>query len=206
MTHFPLLLQGIFIGFIMCLPVGPISVLCIQRTLSEGPGVGFTSGLGAATADAIYCSIAEIGVSFVIGFISTNQLWFRAGGGILLFLLGINTFTADPDTRGRIKSKITRLPFAYVSTFLLTLANPITIISYSLIGANFGIGVVGRNYIDSIPVILGVFMGSVLWWAVLSTGVNLLKNNLTYRGIQNITRTAGLIVITLGIYVLSGQV
>ena len=198
--------HGIFIGFVMCLPVGPISVLCIQRTLTEGPRVGFTSGLGAATADAIYCAIAEMGISFVLGFINTNHSWLRVGGGVLLFILGINTFIANPDARRVSRSKPTCLPFAYVSTFLLTLANPITIVSYSLIGANFGMIAAGKSHFDSILVIIGVFWGSVLWWAVLSSGVNLLKKNLTNQGIQNITKIAGIIVISLGFYILFGKV
>ena len=104
------------------------------------------------------------------------------------------------------KTKTICLPAAYLSTFLLTLANPVTIISYSLIGANFGLGVTGRNRVSSILVIIGVFIGSVLWWSVLSGGVNILKKNLTNQGVQNITKVAGIIAITLGLSFLIGGI
>ena len=190
----------------MCLPVGPIGVLCIKRTLSDGPRAGFTSGLGAATADAIYCAIAELGISYVIGFINSYHSWLRIGGGILLLFLGINTFISNPGARNLTETKTICIPVAYVSTFFLTLANPVTIISYSLIGANFGMGIVGNGHFDLILIIIGVFLGSVLWWSVLSIGVNLLKKNLTTEGVRNITKMAGLIVISLGILILFGRI
>src|SRR5512133_448069 len=123
-----LLLKGLIIGFSIAAPVGQIGVLCIRRTLVDGRAAGFVSGLGAASADAIYGAIAGFGLTVVSSFLVSQQSWFRLVGGIFLCYLGWRIFRSvvapvDPD--GATQMTATRLVSAYASTFLLTLTNPL---------------------------------------------------------------------------------
>jgi threonine/homoserine/homoserine lactone efflux protein len=130
--HF--LFQGILIGLSIAAPVGPIGVLCIRRTLSEGRGTGFVSGLGAATADAIYGCVAGFGLTFISDILVSQQTWFRLVGGLFLCYLGIRNFLARPVERAASVGG-QGLAGAYASTFILTLTNPMTILSFAAIFA-----------------------------------------------------------------------
>lgn len=118
------LIKGILIGFSIAAPVGPIGVLCIRRTLAEGRTSGFFSSLGAATADAVYGSIAGFGLTFISNFLINQQIWLSLIGGMFLCYLGIKTFLDRP-TKQVISVNKNSLICAYASTFLLTLTNPI---------------------------------------------------------------------------------
>src|SRR5512133_694932 len=121
-----LLLKGLIIGFSIAAPVGQIGVLCIRRTLIDGRAAGFVSGLGAASADAVYGSIAAFGLTVVSSFLVSQQSWFRLAGGIFLCYLGVRIFrsaAASIEATGRTDMTASRLLGAYVSTFFLTLTN-----------------------------------------------------------------------------------
>ncbi len=160
-------LRGLIVGFSIAAPVGPIGVLCIRRTLAEGRAVGFVSGLGAATADGAYGLIAAFGVTSVAGFFVGHQAWFRLVGGGFLCLLGVRMFTAQPGDRapGALTS---RFLGAYTSTLALTLTNPLTILSFAAVFAGLGLGTAPGDYGAAMLLVLGVFLGSTAWWAVLS--------------------------------------
>ena len=129
MVYMGLLFKGIIIGFAIAAPVGPIGVLCIRRTLAEGRTSGFVSGLGAATADAIYGFVAALGLTFVANFLVSGEMWLRLVGGAFLVFLGVRTFLARPVERAASTGK-NGLPGAYASTLFLTLTNPTTILSF----------------------------------------------------------------------------
>jgi len=199
-----LLLRGILIGFSIAAPVGPIGVLCIRRTLAEGRLSGLVSGLGAATADAIYGCIAGFGLTFISGFLISQQLWLRLLGGAFLCYLGIKTFIAKPAQQAT-PSKGAGLAGAYVSTFFLTLTNPVTILAFMAIFAGVGIANAGGDYASAGMLVLGVFIGSGLWWLTLSGGVGLLKAKFTPQIMQWVNWGSGAVITVFGVLALLGS-
>jgi threonine/homoserine/homoserine lactone efflux protein len=191
-------LRGLVIGFSIAAPVGPIGVLCIRRTLAEGPTSGLVSGLGAATADAIYGSIAGFGLTFISNFLISQQIWLRLIGGIFICYLGIKIFLANPSVQTP-SSRGKGLPNAYISTFFLTLTNPITILSFAAIFAGLGVGSANKDYFSAGVLVLGVFMGSALWWLILSKGVGMIGSKFNLQRLRLANRVSGLIIIAFGL-------
>jgi threonine/homoserine/homoserine lactone efflux protein len=197
-----LFVQGLLIGFSIAAPVGPIGVLCIRRTLAEGRLYGLVSGLGAATADAFYGVIAGFGLTFVSSFLIAQQTWLRLFGGLFLIYLGIKTLLASPSAVTIEVEENSGLWSAFASTFLLTLTNPLTILSFAAIFAGLGLSAAERSYQDAITLVLGVFLGSAAWWFLLSGGVSLFRSRVTYRSMLWINRIAGLIILGFGLLAL----
>src|SRR5215204_4695958 len=151
-----LFLEGVVIGLAVAAPVGPIGVLCIRRTLAEGRASGFVSGLGAATADAAYGSVAALGLTFVTSLLIGAETWLRLLGGVFLVFLGVRTFLSRPSERPAA-ARNGHLPGAYASTLVLTLANPATILSFAAIVAGLGAGSGGGDALLAVLLVLGVF-------------------------------------------------
>lgn len=190
-----LLLKGVILGFSIAAPVGPIGVLCIQRTLSFGRWHGVVSGLGAATADAVYGAVAAFGLTMITIFLTSQMWWLQLIGGLFLIYLGVRTITTPLVIKTNTVNKQS-LPMAYSSTFLLTLTNPATILSFSLIFAGFGLSTDEPR--TALMFIGGVFIGSGLWWILLSSGVSLLRTHISENMVW-INRIAGLVLIGFGI-------
>lgn len=174
------LLRGLALGFAIAAPVGPIGVLCIRRTLADGRLVGLVTGLGAATADACYGAVAAFGVTAVSSVLVGQRLWIHLIGALFLTWLGLRTLLAPPPTTqtaplSPAPTVHTRrsLLSAWVSTLGLTLTNPTTILSFAAIFAGLGLGGVGS--VAAGLTVAGVFLGSALWWLILSGGVSLLR-------------------------------
>lgn len=192
------LAQGVVLGFSIAAPVGQIGVLCIRRTLADGRAYGLASGLGAATADSLYGGVAALGLTFVSGLLLSNQFWLRLLGGIFLLALGVRTFTSKPPSTGAAPRGSSLLA-AYVSTFLLTLANPTTILSFATIFAGAGIASGSRDYGSSALLVLGVFAGSALWWLLLSGIVGMLRARVDGRALVWVNRVSGIIIAGFGV-------
>ncbi|WP_125152374.1 LysE family translocator [Clostridium rectalis] len=186
------LIKGIIIGFSIAAPVGAIGVLCIRRTLAYGWECGFFSGLGAATADAIYGSIAALGITVISDFLIKQVFWLQFIGGIFLLYLGIKTFLSKP--REDHNSEVPKVTNVYVSTLFLTITNPMTIVSFTGIFAGVGIAST-NNYKHSMLLVLGVFLGSVLWWVILSTSISIFRNKIGFRILNLINKISGIIII-----------
>lgn len=195
------LLRGLLIGFSIAAPVGPIGVLCIRRTLADGRMAGLVSGLGAATADAFYGCIAGFGLAFVSSFLISQQLWLRLIGGAFLCYLGIRTFLARPAEQAA-SVKGNGLWGAYASTLFLTLTNPMTILSFVAIFAGLGLASTSTNYLTAAVLVLGVFLGSGLWWLLLVSVVGLFREKLDQRGLQWVNRISGIIITGFGLVAL----
>jgi threonine/homoserine/homoserine lactone efflux protein len=195
------LLKGLAIGFSIAAPVGPIGVLCIRRTLTEGRASGLVSGLGAASADAIYGCIAGFGLTFISNFLVGQQVWLRLIGGVFLCYLGLKTLLAKPAEQAAL-AKGNGLVSAYASTFFLTLTNPMTIISFAAIFAGLGLASTSVNYVSAGVLVLGVFTGSALWWLVLSGGVGAFRGKFNPHGLQWVNRISGAIITWFGLFVL----
>jgi threonine/homoserine/homoserine lactone efflux protein len=193
------LLRGLVIGFSIAAPVGPISVLCIRRTLTEGRNAGLVSGLGAATADAIYGCIAGFGLAFVSNFLIGQQVWLRWIGAAFLCCLGLCTFFAEPAPVGEAApAKRLGLVGAYISTFLLTLTNPMTMLAFVGVFAGLGLANAGGDYVSASILVLGVFAGSALWWLLLSGMVNVFRDRFSVRGLRWVNRISGVIIVGFG--------
>jgi threonine/homoserine/homoserine lactone efflux protein len=193
------LLRGLMIGFSIAAPVGPIGVLCIRRTLTEGRISGLVSGLGAATADAIYGCIAGFGLVFISNFLISQQLWLRLIGGAFLCYLGLKTLFAKP-AEYAASTKGIGLIGAYVSTFFLTLTNPMTILSFVAIFAGLGLANTNSNYATAGTLVLGVFIGSTLWWLLLVGGVGLFQEKFNQRGLRWVNGISGAIILGFGLF------
>jgi threonine/homoserine/homoserine lactone efflux protein len=200
------LIQGIVIGFSIAAPVGPIGVLCIRRTLAEGRLAGLVSGLGAASADAIYGCIAAFGLTFVSNVLVGQQAWLRLAGGAFLCYLGVTTFLARPAkaAQNSVPSKLGMLGM-YASTFALTLANPMTILSFVMVFAGLGLGGESRTWPQAALLVLGVFSGSALWWLTLSGGVGWLRASFSPRMMGWVNRLAGAVITAFGLWALLGS-
>lgn len=193
--------RGLIIGFSIAAPVGPIGVLCIRRTLAEGRLSGFITGLGAATADAIYGAIAGFGLTFISNILISQQIWLHLIGGGFLCYLGVKTFLASP-SKEAAPTKGKGLTRDYVSTFFLTLTNPMTILSFAAIFAGLGVGSLSKGYIPAGLLVAGVFIGSALWWLLLSNGVGLLGKRFNLTGLRWTNRISGIIIIAFGVWAL----
>ena len=195
------LLRGLIIGFSIAAPVGPIGILCIRRTLAEGRLSGFISGLGAATADAIYGCIAGFGLTFVSDILVGQQTWLCLFGGLFLLYLGAKTFLARPSESPALTER-SGLIAAYGSILALTLTNPLTILSFAAVFASLGIAETNGNYISASALVLGVFVGSGLWWLLLSTVAGALRSRLSTHALRWVNRISGIIITGFGLVAL----
>jgi threonine/homoserine/homoserine lactone efflux protein len=195
------LLKGLVVGLSIAAPVGPIGLLCIRRSLEQGRVVGLVTGLGAATADAAYGCIAGFGLTAVSGFLLAHVSLLRVGGGAALCYLGVRTFLSAPAQR-EAQVKADGLASAYFSTLVLTLANPLTILSFVAIFAGFGL-TASPSYGAAAVLVAGVFVGSALWWLFLSTSVALMRHRVSDSWMQAINRLSGGGIVAFGLYSLS---
>jgi len=196
------LAKGAIIGFSLAAPVGPIGLLCIRRSLAEGRVVGLFTGLGAATADASYGAVAAFGLTAISGFLVSQRVWLGLFGGAFLCYLGVRTFRAVlASTAARERGR--GLAGAYASTFVLTLTNPITILSFISIFAGLGLGV-APSAAAAGAVVAGVFLGSALWWLLLSHGVAMFGRRLGDGWMRSVNRVSGALIFAFGLYALAG--
>ncbi len=190
-----LLLKGIFLGFSLAAPVGPIGLLCIQRTLNEGRLAGFVSGLGATVADMIYGCIAGFGITFIANFLTSQQQWLRLIGGVFICYLGLKIFASKPAASNQSSS----LFGAFLSTLFLMITNPITIAVFMAMFAGIGATNTNENYLAVAALVLGISLGSALWWLILCGGVSLFRAKLTPQRMQWINRIAGIVIVGFGV-------
>jgi threonine/homoserine/homoserine lactone efflux protein len=190
--------RGLVIGFSVAAPVGQIGILCIRRTLAEGRAIGLASGAGAATADLFYGCVAAFGLTFISDFIQSSaaQIVVRLLGGLFLCYLGIKIFRTAPPPDTTVK-RTSSLWGAYASTFALTITNPATIVLYT--GVFAALNVATGDYGSASLIVLGVFIGSLLWWVILSNGVTLLRSRLTAPMLRAVNIISGLILIGFGV-------
>lgn len=190
-------LKGLIIGFVVAAPVGPIGILCARRTLMHGRRAGFFSGMGAATADSIYGFIAAFGLTMISDLILEQQFWLRLIGGILLVILGTKAFFSHPERKelpktGRLYAGM------YTSTFFLTLTNPLTIFSFAAVFAGFGLAGTKGNLLSAAVLIIGVFIGSAVWWLFLVGVFSIYRRRFHSHELTWVNRISGVIIAGSG--------
>jgi threonine/homoserine/homoserine lactone efflux protein len=195
------LLKGIAIGFSLAAPVGPVGVLCIRRTLAHGNKRGLIVGLSAASADMLYGIVAAFGFTLVSDFIFSQQQWIRLVGGVILLALGYHTIHSHPSTdmatngtNGHVRT--------FFSTFLLTLTNPMTLFAFAAIFASVGLEEIIGNQWSALFLVTGIFLGSMGWFALLTTLVHYFKERINTDGISLVNKIAGSILILFGVLAL----
>lgn len=182
--------------------MGPIGLLVIRRTLAYGRLTGLVSGLGAASADAIYGGIAAFGLSAISALLIDNAILLNLFGGGFLLYLGVKTLTAEPVAESAETVPVSRTGIlgAYASTFLLTLTNPMTILTFIGIFAGIGAAEVARA--DAPLMVLGVFLGSALWWLALSSGIGLFRARLSQNLLRWVNRLSGGMIVLFALAIL----
>lgn len=199
------LLRGLVIGVSIAAPVGPIGLLCIRRSLADGMAAGLATGLGAAAADAVYGAIAGFGLAAVTALILDAQVPLRLVGGLLLLWLAWGTLRAEPAQAAARVDGGRGLAGAFASTFFLTLANPATIISFAAVFGALGVGHAGGGSAAA-AMVTGVFLGSALWWLILTAGVGLVRARVTPALMRWINRVSGAVLGGFGLAALASLV
>lgn len=192
------LIDGIIIGFSASVPLGPIGVLCIQRTLNKGRLSGFISGLGAAFSDVIYAVIAGFSLSFIVTFIEQQLLYIQIFGAILLIVLGINIFYSNPAVQLRKQRKGKGNLFQdFFSTFLITISNPLAIFLFLAFFASFGAVKPGDDVSNQFALIGGVLIGASFWWFILSSTISLFRSKINLRRLWWLNKITGAAIVIL---------
>ena len=200
-----LFIKGFIIGFSIAAPVGPIGILCIQRTLSGGNVQGLVTGLGAATADALYGFIAAFGLTFISNFLVDQSIWFRLIGGLFLCYLGVRAFLKKPQEQTVSVANSTNLS-AYGTTFFLTLTNPMTILFFVGIFAGLGIVSESIHYASAGLMVFGVFAGSAAWWLLLSGATGLFRSKISEGKLALVNKISGVVILVFGVVALISAV
>ena len=190
-------INGIIIGIALAAPVGPIAVVCIQRSLAYGRLHGITSGLGIATADAVYAAITAFGLALISDFLLARQWFFRLFGGVALIAVGIRIILAGPPAATPAPEKESYLA-DYSTMLALTLANPLTIVFFTIIIPSFGVVLSGNTGITPALFVTGVFLGEMGWWIFLCGTLGSMRDYLTRERLHLINRLAGLVITAFG--------
>ena len=195
------LLKGFVVGICASVPLGPIGVLCIQRTLSKGRNSGFITGLGAAVSDTVFAAVSLLSISYVQKLLSDYRYLVMIAGGIIVGIFGVRLFMTNPVKQiRRVKSGNRHYWQDFFSTVLMTITNPGAFFLMLGLFAFIGISRVEAEPLERIAVTLaGVFAGAALWWHILSTCINEFRNKLRLRQLIMINRVAGVVIMVLGL-------
>lgn len=194
--------NGIILGFSASIPLGPIGLICIQKTLNRGRWAGIVSGAGAATSDTFFAIIAAFGISIISDFIEQQQFTLRIIGSIILLLLGLKIFLTNPAIQIRKqKGKKNNLLGDFISIFFLTLSNPITVFVFGAVFASSGLIKVNNTFFDLIQIVIGVFVGAMLWWLILTNFVNMFRAKFRLKRLWWINKITGAVIVIFGIFV-----
>jgi threonine/homoserine/homoserine lactone efflux protein len=191
------LVKGIAVGAVIAVPVGPVGILCLRRTIFEGRLSGLVSGLGAATADSLFAVIAAFGLTFVSGWLISYEDWLRAGGGVYLLYSGGSALLSKAHEQMTEQSDPETLLRGFASAFALTITNPVTILVFLAIFAAVGLGA-RATLLHAAFLVLGVWLGSFLWWLALSSGVGLFRRSIEPRHLARVSRGSGIVLFLTG--------
>ena len=193
------LLRGFFLGFVIAASPGPIFFLCLRRTLTRGWVIGLVSGLGVATADGFYATLAAFGIGAVTSVLVGQRFWLALVGGMVLVLLGLRTVMNRPATLEPAPAAGgSGFAWAYLSTLGLTIANPSTIVSFAALVASLGTGLSG-GYLPPALLVLGVFAGSATWWLLLAGIGARVRARVTPGVVRGISAFSGVAITALGV-------
>ena len=196
-------IKGLIFGFSIAAPVGPIGVLCIRRSLAGGWTAGLLTGMGAATADALYGCVAGFGLAGIAGFLVGQRTWFQFFGGLFLCWLGMRVFLPGNDEEPAAETSDGAAK-DYLSALFLTLTNPMTILSFAAVFAGMGLGKVAAGHTAAACLVAGVFSGSMAWWIFLSSASSRFNSRMNAKSMRWINRLSGAVLTGFGVVALIG--
>lgn len=200
------LFKGMLIGLMVSIPLGPMGVLIIQKTLHKGALSGFIAGMGAASADLFYATVAAFGLGFVINIVQAHELLLQIIGGIFLIVIGLKIYFDNPirQIRQRRQGRVSKTGLLgdYLSLFFLTVSNPITVVVFMAVFAGMSVFGESSSLLGEVLVVAGVFVGGGIWWYTLSTLVNIFRKKFRLRVLITINRVSGMIITILGALVI----
>lgn len=201
---FWLFFKGIIMGLLVSAPLGPVGVVCIQRTINRGVKSGFISGIGAAAADTVYAIIAVLGLGFVINFIKEEKYWIQLVGAIIIILFAIKIFYTNPAVEVRNKRNKKSKPFEeFVSIFFVTLSNPAVFFAFIAFFAWFNVvSEENTNYFSALLLVAGIFAGALSWWYILSALISKFRKRIRLKNIWWLNKIMGIIVFICGVFAL----
>jgi threonine/homoserine/homoserine lactone efflux protein len=198
MTALEVLTQSFILGLGIAMPVGPIGVLVIRRSLTEGRKYGIASGLGAATADGLYGLIATLGLGLIASLLEGIQFYTRLIGGVFLLYLAWQIYHSAPSEKTTNTKNASSLIGAYISTLLLTFSNPATILFF--FGVVSSLKISGHGW----AVVLGFSLGSALWWIALSTVASSLGSRMNTKALRVVNIVSSMVIAAFAIYAFIG--
>ena len=200
------LFKGMLVGLMVSIPLGPMGVLIIQKTLHKGALSGFIDGMGAAAADFFYASVAAFGLGYVINTVQTHELLLQIIGGIFLLCIGLKIYFDNPirQIRQRRQGRVSKTGLLgdYLSLFFLTVSNPITVVVFMAVFAGMSVFGESSSLLGELLVVIGVLLGGGVWWYTLSTLVNIFRKKFRLRVLITINRVSGLVITILGALVI----
>jgi len=194
-----LFFKGFLVGIIISAPIGPVGALCIQRTMSYGRLSGILSGIGAAVGDSIFAVIAVFGLTFISGFLDEKEAWFRIAGGIILLYFGLRVYLSKQQDCSNQDNEVNHFG-TFGSALLLTISNPLVILSIIAVFAVLGIVNPTSSYPSTALLILGVFSGAVFLWIITCHILSNYRNRMGQKGILLINRITGLFILACSGY------
>lgn len=195
-----ILLKGMLIGVVVSAPLGPVGVLCIQRTLNKGRWYGFITGLGASLSDIVYAMLTGYGMSFIFDFLSANQFYLQLVGSLMLLIFGFYTFRSNPVQSIRPVSASKGTYFHnFITAFFVTLSNPLIIFLFIGLFARFGFLAPGVRLFEQISGYFFIALGAFCWWFGITYFVNKVRSRFNLRGIWMINRIIGIVVMIVSV-------
>lgn len=198
-----IIIKGLFIGFLSSAPMGPVGMLCIQRTLNEGKKHGLITGLGAVIGDmiiALLAIIAALGLGFSTDFIQQHEGPLKVIGSIVLIIFGYVVFNQNPSkSLTKLNENTSSYWKVFISSLILTVSNIATLFLYIALFARFNVIDADKPFGYDLITILFIGIGAILWWLLITYLVNKLRNRFNPRGLQIFNRVIGVILIGLGI-------
>ncbi|HVM45474.1 MAG TPA: LysE family transporter [Candidatus Thermoplasmatota archaeon] len=205
MSDAPLLATAALLGFAVAAPVGPIGLVCLSRTLERGAASGFASGLGAASADALFALAAGLGLAAASAPLAAVARPLRVVAALLLLAMGLRALLRRPAAARPARAAGGTLARDYASVLALTLANPATVLHFAIGFAGLGLMGAGGGWGFAAPLAAGVFLGSAAWWLALALGGALLRERLDARWRGRVTRAAAGLVALLAALALGAE-
>ena len=200
------LFKGVLVGLMVSIPLGPMGVLIIQKTLHKGALSGFIAGMGAASADLFYAAVAAFGLGFVINIVQAHELLLQIIGGIFLIVIGLKIYFDNPirQIRQRRQGRVSKTGLLgdYLSLFFLTVSNPITVVVFMAVFAGMSVFGESSSLLGEVLVVAGVLLGGGVWWYTLSTLVNIFRKKFRLRVLITINRVSGMVITVLGALVI----